>query len=431
MHVLGPKSSRVTVFSTKRACPSCGRSFAELDPRLFSFNSKHGWCESCFGTGVEMPGFDAEQSGEELWWNEWYAHEPQPCAAAHGERLNPIALNVRFRERSIAALTGEPVSASQEFFARLRLGPREREIARDLLAEIRARLKFLERVGLGYLQLDRAAPTLSGGEAQRIRLAAQLGSNLQGVCYVLDEPTIGLHPRDNEMLLDSLSELAGQRNTLVVVEHDEETIRRADYVLDLGPQAGVRGGEVVGAGTVQDLIRNPRSTTGRFLRAPLLHPAQPHRAVNAATPHLTLARVALHNVRGTDVRIPLGRLVVITGVSGSGKSTIARDVLYANLKRLLGENCPAQARSRAPRRLEAAWAAPRCAAWNTSTACWKWTRRRSARRRARARRPTSASGTRSAASTPAPPRRASAATPPAASPSTPPAGAARPARARA
>ena len=292
-----PKSSRVTVFSTKRACPSCGRSFAELDPRLFSFNSKHGWCESCFGTGVEMPGFDEEQSGEEMWWNEWYAREPQPCSTCHGERLNPTALNVRFRERSIAALAGESVSASQEFFARLRLGPREREIARDLLAEIRARLKFLERVGLGYLQLDRAAPTLSGGEAQRIRLAAQLGSNLQGVCYVLDEPTIGLHPRDNEMLLDSLSELAGQRNTLVVVEHDEETIRRADYVLDLGPQAGVRGGEVVGAGTVQDLMRNPRSTTGRFLRAPLLHPAQPHRAVNAATPHLTLERVALHNMQ--------------------------------------------------------------------------------------------------------------------------------------
>ena len=146
------------------------------------------------------------------------------------------------------------------------------------MAEIRARLQFLERVGLGYLQLDRSAPTLSGGEAQRIRLAAQLGSNLQGVCYVLDEPTIGLHPRDNEVLLDSLTELAGQRNTLVVVEHDEDTIRRADHVLDLGPGAGVRGGEVVGSGTVKDLIRNPRSITGRFLREPLLHPAQPLRA---------------------------------------------------------------------------------------------------------------------------------------------------------
>jgi excinuclease ABC subunit A len=340
VHVLAPGAKRVTVFSTKRACPSCGRSFAELDPRLFSFNSRHGWCESCFGTGVEMPGFDAEQSGEERWWNDWGPQQLQACAACDGQRLNPTALNVRFRTRSIAALAGASVAASAEFFTRLRLGTRERQIARDLLPEIRARLKFLERVGLGYLQLDRAAPTLSGGEAQRIRLAAQLGSNLQGVCYVLDEPTIGLHPRDNQILLKALSELTGNRNTLVVVEHDEETIRRADHVLDLGPAAGVRGGELVAAGTVQDLIRNPRSVTGRFLREPLLHPAQPHRKVDAATPLLTLARVALHNIRGSDVRIPLGRLVVITGVSGSGKSTVARDVLYANLRRLLGENTP-------------------------------------------------------------------------------------------
>jgi excinuclease ABC subunit A len=336
VHVLAAGADAVTVFSTKRACPSCGQSFAELDPRLFSFNSRHGWCESCYGTGVEMPGFDEEQSGEELWWNEWYGHEIQPCPDCEGQRLNPIALSVRFRERSIAALSALPVCASAEFFAQLRLNAREREIARDLLAEIRARLRFLERVGLGYLQLDRAAPTLSGGEAQRIRLAAQLGSNLQGVCYVLDEPTIGLHPRDNEILLAALSELAGHRNTLVVVEHDEETIRRADHVLDLGPQAGVRGGELVAAGTVHDLMRNPRSITGRFLREPLLHPERPQRAVDRSTPLLTLERVALHNLRGNDVRIPLGRLVVITGVSGSGKSTVARDVLYANLKRLLG-----------------------------------------------------------------------------------------------
>jgi len=336
VHVLSAKAAGVTVFSTKRACPACGRSFAEPDPRLFSFNSRHGWCESCYGTGVEMPGFDAEQSGEELWWNEWYEREPAPCSACHGQRLNRIALNVRFRGRSIAALAAGSVAESAAFFAQLRLKPRERQIARDLLAEIRARLRFLTRVGLSYLQLDRSAPTLSGGEAQRIRLAAQLGSNLQGVCYVLDEPTIGLHPRDNGILLDSLAELAGHRNTLVVVEHDEETIRRADHVLDLGPQAGVRGGELVGSGTVRDLIANPRSTTGRFLREPLLHPARPHRPVTDDTVHLTLERVALHNLRGSDVRIPLGRLVVITGVSGSGKSTVARDVLYASLKRLLG-----------------------------------------------------------------------------------------------
>ena len=348
VNVLGPKSDQPTVFSTKRACPSCGRSFAELDPRLFSYNSKHGWCESCYGTGLEVPaeeesavGAEAEGDGDEA---------PQTCAACSGKRLNPVALSVRFRERSIADLAADSVAQSAAFVRRLKLSPREQQIARDLLAEIRARLKFLDRVGLGYLQLDRSAPTLSGGEAQRIRLAAQLGSNLQGVCYVLDEPTIGLHPRDNAVLLDSLEELSSHRNTLVVVEHDEETIRRADHVLDLGPGAGVLGGEVVGEGTVKDLIGNARSTTGRFLRQPLRHPAQPYRPVIARTPHLKLERVTLHNVRGAEVRIPLGRLVVITGVSGSGKSTVARDVLYANLRRLLGDVGRGKANGRRPRR---------------------------------------------------------------------------------
>jgi excinuclease ABC subunit A len=337
VHVLGPKGDRPTVFSTKRACPSCGRSFAELDPRLFSYNSKHGWCESCYGTGLEVPAEDEAASGAGMAADGRDDEAPEICAGCAGKRLNPVALNVRFRGHSIADLAADPVAQAAEFFRRLKLAPREQQIARDLLAEIRARLKFLDRVGLGYLQLDRSAPTLSGGEAQRIRLAAQLGSNLQGVCYVLDEPTIGLHPRDNAVLLDSLAELSSHRNTLVVVEHDEETIRRADHVLDLGPGAGVLGGEVVGEGTVKDLMGNPRSTTGRFLRQPLRHPAQPYRPVDGRTPSLKLERVSLHNVRGADVRIPLGRLVVITGVSGSGKSTVARDVLYANLRRQLGD----------------------------------------------------------------------------------------------
>lgn len=337
VHIADTKSKRVAVFSTRRACPACGQGFAELDPRLFSFNSKHGWCASCFGTGLAMSGFSEEHTGEEIWWNEWYEGEAQACSACAGQRLNSIALNVRFREHSIASLAHEPIEQVRAFFTTLKLNTREAAIACDLLAEIRARLKFLERVGLGYLALDRSAPTLSGGEAQRIRLAAQLGSNLQGVCYVLDEPTIGLHPRDNAVLLDALAELSAHRNTLVVVEHDEDTIRRADHVLDLGPAAGVKGGEVVGAGTVMDLMKNPRSITGRFLRTPLRHPLEPQRAVNARTPSLRLERVKLHNVVNVDVRIPLGRLVVITGVSGSGKSTVARDVLYANLKRCISE----------------------------------------------------------------------------------------------
>jgi excinuclease ABC subunit A len=285
-----------------------------------------------------MSGFDEEQSGEEIWWNDWYDREPPVCSACEGHRLNPVALNVRFRDRSVASLAAEPIENAAEFFAKLKLNPRETQIARDLLAEIRARMKFLERVGLGYLALNRSAPTLSGGEAQRIRLAAQLGSNLQGVCYVLDEPTIGLHPRDNDILLDSLEELVAHRNTLVVVEHDEDTIRRADHVLDLGPAAGVRGGEIVGEGTVEDLIRNPKSITGRFLREPLRHPATPHRPVDPRDACLKLERVELHNVKRMDVRIPLGHLVVITGVSGSGKSTVARDVLYTNLKRCVSDD---------------------------------------------------------------------------------------------
>ena len=332
----GDGERRPIMFSTKRACPSCGRSFAELDPRLFSFNSKHGWCESCYGTGLEMAGFSQEQTGEELWWNEWYDREPPLCGACAGRRLNPVALNVLFRDQSIAELSARSITATADLFGTLKLNERERAIARDLTAEIRSRLEFLMRVGLGYLTLDRAAPTLSGGEAQRIRLAAQLGSNLQGVCYVLDEPTIGLHPRDNRVLLASLAELTSHRNTLVVVEHDEETIRRADHVLDLGPGAGVRGGELVGEGTVADLMRNPRSTTGRYLRSPLKHPLTPRRDTSVRTPALKLERVELHNIDGIDVRMPLERLTVVTGVSGSGKSTVARDVLYENLRRALG-----------------------------------------------------------------------------------------------
>jgi excinuclease ABC subunit A len=331
------KRGRVQVFSTKRACPSCGTSFAELDPRLFSFNSKHGWCESCFGTGAQLSGFDEEQSGEEATWNEWLEHEAKPCEACHGKRLNPIALNVRFRDRSIADLTCESVDGAAKFFGKQRATEREAAIGRDLLNEIRSRFGFLQRVGLGYLALDRSAPTLSGGEAQRIRLAAQLGSNLQGVCYVLDEPTIGLHPRDNRVLLDALAQLANNRNTLVVVEHDEETIRRADHVIDLGPGAGVRGGEIVGLGKLADLKRSERSTTGRYLAKPTQHAAAPKRATTNKSSALRLRRISLHNIDRLDARIPIGRLVVVTGVSGSGKSTLARDVLYSNLRALLAD----------------------------------------------------------------------------------------------
>ncbi|HET7158264.1 MAG TPA: excinuclease ABC subunit UvrA, partial [Burkholderiales bacterium] len=331
-----------SVYSVKRACPSCSRSFPELDPRLFSFNSKHGWCAACYGTGLKIDEvqFDEERqkTGAEDHildsWLEWLEIE-EVCPQCKGARLNREALSVRYRERSIAELTALPVQKLGALFRHIVMTGREAEIARDLIPELNSRLSFLEHVGLGYLALDRAAPTLSGGEAQRIRLAAQLGSNLRGVCYILDEPTIGLHPRDNRILLDTLEALQAKGNTLIVVEHDEETIRRAAHVIDLGPGAGKRGGEVIAQGHADDLIHQPQSITGRFLAHPLRHPLHPPRAITADTAAINIIGASLHNLQQIDVRVPLARLVVVTGVSGSGKSTLARDVLHDNLARMV------------------------------------------------------------------------------------------------
>ncbi|MGA2342444.1 MAG: excinuclease ABC subunit A, partial [Steroidobacteraceae bacterium] len=349
VHVHGDaegKGGTPAVFSTKRACPNCGTGFPELDPRLFSFNSRHGWCKSCYGTGLALAEFDAEQTGEEAQWQgAGEDADPAACADCAGERLNPVARHVLFRGRSIAALTDLPVAEFAETLRKLKLAGREIDIARDLVAELGARTAFLCDVGLGYLQLNRAAPTLSGGEAQRIRLAAQLGSNLQGVCYVLDEPTIGLHPRDNLVLLDTLERLRSKGNTLVVVEHDEDTIRRADHVIDLGPGAGKRGGRLVAQGTAAELARQSGSPTGRCLAAPLKHSRGRRRRVGGDTPSIRIGGASLHNLRKVDATIPLGRLTVITGVSGSGKSSLARDVLLGNLKRLLARR-PRSAKGR-------------------------------------------------------------------------------------
>jgi excinuclease ABC subunit A len=324
VHVQTGKDIRV--YSTKRACPSCGRSFQEPDPRLFSYNSRHGWCPTCVGTGLQLKdvGWDAERSrtGQEDHvldsWIEWLAVD-EACPKCEGKRLNPEALAVRWRGKSIAEYGAQPVSQLATYFSGIALKGREAEIARDLLAELKSRLGFLKEVGLDYLALDRSAPTLSGGEAQRIRLAAQLGSNLRGVCYILDEPTIGLHHRDNRILLNVLEKLEAKGNTLIVVEHDEDTIRRAHHVIDLGPGAGKQGGRVIAAGTAEELMQAPDSVTGRFLANPLRHPLQPRRAVAKDAPAVGIAGAALHNLKKIDVRVPLGRLTVVTGVSGSGK----------------------------------------------------------------------------------------------------------------
>ena len=336
-HRTGPESED-RIFSTRRACPSCGRSFPEPDPRLFSFNSRHGWCERCFGTGLELKGFDEEQTGEERWWNEWWEAEAATCRSCNGERLRPEALSVRFQGFSIARLTALSVEESERFVRTLALDSREEQIARDIRSELGSRLGFLRQVGLGYLTLDRAAPTLSGGEAQRIRLAASLGSNLRGVCYILDEPTIGLHTRDNRMLLDTLKRLEKKGNTVVVVEHDEETIRQAEHVIDLGPGAGRNGGHVVAAGSVEELLADPRSVTGRFLASPLRHARKTRDARNSGGEEraISIEGADLNNLDDLDARIPLGHMTCVTGVSGSGKSTLVRAVLLENLARRLG-----------------------------------------------------------------------------------------------
>jgi excinuclease ABC subunit A len=386
---------KLTIHSTERACPKCARSFSPLDPKNFSYNSAQGWCPKCRGFGelfyipeVER-GANAD-SIEESWWS--WANEREVCPDCHGARLKPesraVRLNVgqasslsRSQEQKVSggrAASGNTrrlgdrqddcptidtfsqfaVGAAHDFFRKLKFKGREAAIARDILPEIAERLKFLDEVGLGYLQLGRAVTTLSGGEAQRIRLAAQLGSNLSGVLYVLDEPTIGLHARDNEQLLAALHQLQSRGNSLVVVEHDEETMRRADYIIDLGPGAGVHGGTVVAAGTLPELLKNKDSITGRLLRAQETkqYPARgERRAVNVrqasslssrnqktsrtvvnnrgkkdrqdASPTLTLHNASVNNLKNLEVRFPLNRFVVVTGVSGSGKSTMVRECL--------------------------------------------------------------------------------------------------------
>jgi excinuclease ABC subunit A len=257
--------NRLTVMSTEMSCPNCGRAFEELDPRLFSFNSPHGACEECGGFG-EIWDQDlqtaANPDGESVLETELAAEresewieegEARECPSCHGSRLNAVARHVRVQGYTIDQFTYLSASEAARKVDRLKFRGTHQTIAAGLVPEIQQRLRFMKKVGLGYLALGRSAKTLSGGESQRIRLAAQLGSNLRGVLYVLDEPTIGLHPRDNMRLLDTLTALRNKGNSLIIVEHDEETMRRADHIVDLGPRAGIHGGEVVASGTLLEI----------------------------------------------------------------------------------------------------------------------------------------------------------------------------------
>ncbi|HQJ62555.1 MAG TPA: excinuclease ABC subunit UvrA, partial [Methanothrix soehngenii] len=422
------------VYSARMACPVCGLVFEELQPRMFSFNSPFGACESCNGLGFRMEfdpeliipdrtrciadgavalyrniidgwrgqhlaavakhfGFDiftpikdltpeqydalmygskekirmnmSMKNGDVYWSHnsQWEGLIPQsirlysqtaseyrreelekfmrvlPCPACEGKRLKEKVLAVRIQDLSIVDVANLSVSECNEFFMNLedKLSVKEGEIARQVLKEIRSRLGFLEHVGLGYLTLSRNAGSLSGGEAQRIRLATQIGSNLTGVLYVLDEPSIGLHQRDNARLIETLKKLRDLGNTLIVVEHDEDTIRSADHVLDIGPGAGIHGGYVVAEGTPEEIEANPKSLTGQYLSGKKRIEVPAKRRKSNKFIHLMGCRE--NNLKDIDVDIPLGVLTVVTGVSGSGKSTLIYDTLYrALMKRIYHSN---------------------------------------------------------------------------------------------
>ncbi|MCW4032300.1 MAG: excinuclease ABC subunit UvrA [Candidatus Bathyarchaeota archaeon] len=403
-----------SLFSEKLACPICGISFEEIEPRMFSFNSPYGACKECMGLGIKIRmdpdlvipdknksiyegaltavvgsidnwllsrfrplarsyGFDFTDPIKRLnkkqlnlllygnkdgYYNqswegilnilerryrqteseamkEWYQKYMSEtiCPSCHGDRLKPEILAVKIRGKNIAEITKMSIVKVSEFYEKLDLTSKEEQIASQLLKEIKERLGFLLNVGLGYLTLDRRTGTLSGGEAQRTRLATQIGSKLTGVLYVLDEPSIGLHPRDNKKLLSILKMLRDLGNTILVVEHDEETIKEADYVIDLGPGAGVEGGKIVATGPPEDIMKESESITGRYLSHLETIPIPKKRRKGNAK-WLKVIGACENNLKNIDVEIPLGTFACITGVSGSGKSTLLNDILYRALAQI-------------------------------------------------------------------------------------------------
>ncbi|MFZ5364162.1 MAG: excinuclease ABC subunit UvrA [Patescibacteria group bacterium] len=322
------------VMSSKYSCPDDGFSFPEIEPRLFSFNSPYGACETCHGLGTES------LFSEKL------------CPDCKGARLRKESLHVFVGKKNIVEVTTMSIEEAHDFFGALtgkektktsvqKLNTTELEIAETILREIMSRLQFMLNVGLGYLTLGRTAGTLSGGEAQRIRLASQVGSRLVGALYILDEPTIGLHPKDNEKLLATLANLRDIGNTVIVVEHDPETIWMADHLVDLGPGAGTHGGEIVAAGPMPDVLQDKKSLTAAYLRGDKeIKVPEKRRHVDSDKKYFSSGQIKIvgateNNLKNIDVRIPLKRFVCVTGVSGSGKSTLVNDILYKGLSNKL------------------------------------------------------------------------------------------------
>ncbi|MFA7315269.1 MAG: excinuclease ABC subunit UvrA [Candidatus Paceibacterota bacterium] len=309
------------LLSSKFACPKDGFSFPEVEPRLFSFNSPAGACPECNGLGTK------------------YFGGTEACDVCQGARLRPEALNVFLgkgkNRHNIVTVTHLSISGAADFFIELELNEQEKEIAKVVIKEIEARLQFLLNVGLEYLSLDRKANTLSGGESQRIRLASQLGSRLVGALYVLDEPTIGLHQRDNERLIKTLEDLRDLGNTIIVVEHDEDTIFASDYIVDIGPKAGVHGGQVIVADYLDPLLSaktNPsKSRTLAYLRNEIRIEI-PEKRRTSEKGSLKIVGGKVFNIDNLNAEVPLGKLVTITGVSGSGKSSFMYEILHKNLQ---------------------------------------------------------------------------------------------------
>jgi len=324
------------IYSSHRMCIACSQSIPELEPRCFSFNSPVGACKGCEGLGTinEWPWADGDKDS-------WKAEYPQffgdkyatvkTCKECNGKRLNKYALAVLVGGKDIYELSDFSIKQLLLFFKSLVLNPTELEIAQGLMQEINSRLTFINDVGLSYLTLNRTARTLSGGEGQRIRLATQIGSALSGVLYILDEPSIGLHQRDNDRLIETLKRLRDQDNTVVVVEHDIDTIAQSDYVIDMGPAAGVLGGKVTAFGTPTELTQNSNSLTGSYLsgKRSIAIPKK----TRPSQGMMVLEHASKHNLQDVTLRLPLGVLCGVSGVSGSGKSTLIMDELVSAVKR--------------------------------------------------------------------------------------------------